>query len=238
MNINLNFSGVPTIIQCNLMNPGITNNLQCPTNTTNIRLNFSQKLCPDSYIGEIKNNNGLGWTNTAAGNPVNANTVVNYSSINKENNYLILILESPHFYEYDINSKDALGPAQGKTGNNIKNYLIDCLNTNNQIKGLFTKGYEVVVLNAVQYQCSQGISPLKQGVRDKNFSHFWGNGFSNDLIDRINAFSNGNNNLIIVDACTRKLKLKLVEPALSASLTHYISTHPSSWWSPKNRYIK
>ena len=74
--------------------------------------------------------------------------------------------------------------------------------------------YSLILVNAVQYQASQGIKPLDRNLTDKNWIYFWNNNFQKDLIDRINAIIQKSNDYKIIALINKYLndsKYKLEE---------------------------
>ena len=79
-------------------------------------------------------------------------------------------------YEFGGN-KIPIGPAYGKTGENINNYFIDILNDGIQ-NGIINlanssedKIYDFILINAIQYQTSLGVDTLI--YRDAMFLRCW-----------------------------------------------------------------
>ncbi len=165
---------------------------------------------------------------------------------NDKPNRIILILESPHKDEYNFISDCTRvnGPAYGKTGENInrylpeilKNIMLDYVNENE------IKIYELVLINAVQYQCSLG-EPTKK-YRNKVFKAYMENEqIKNDFCFRIKqTLDSCAGPCIIINCCTkgdiRGTNHKIVSDTLEyMGLYFYESTHPSSWFNIINRRI-
>ena len=88
---------------------------------------------------------------------------------------LILVLESPHVNEYRIDIPGATpAPAKGRTGLNIRKQLGSLLQF---VQPSLCKPLEVLLVNAVPYQCSRG-QPLtcyrNKANRDRIFRYFFG----------------------------------------------------------------
>lgn len=178
------------------------------------------RLCPDQYVGrlpEVINHLDFPFRVAAEERP--------------DAPCLIMVMESPHRDEFI----GAPGPAKGKTGELIRLHLgaaIDC--TELQDMGL-------ILLNAVQYQCSLGMDTAL--YRDKIFRAFWANSGEEDFSIRLSVtFKPGD---ILMNSCTKGNDCNvhtplryLVEGAIRAALPRVDSikrTHPSSWWKPEIR---
>ena len=145
---------------------------------------------------------------------------------------LILVLESPHADEYI----GPPSPAKGSTGRNIVRYLA-------QVPGLTTlSGRPVVVMNAVQYQCSLG---LKTAVcRDAVFTYVWTHGGRDDFVTRLRAtYRKGD---IVACCCTKGNFSRLDETlryrvygaiceVVKPPVTILRRTHPCRWTIHRTR---
>lgn len=101
-----------------------------------------------------------------------------------------------------------------------------------------TKTYGLILLNAIPYQCSLG---LPTGCfRDEIFKIVWNTDGENDFVVRLrNVYRQGD---VIVNCCTKgngkKELRKIVQEAIIKMNFECVTikrTHPSSWWSDKNR---
>ena len=203
-------------------------------------VNFSTTLCPDQYLCRAQYNQVTSkWElanksyicNRRFSHSINKANYVNYSNI-ADDNYLIIILESPHKDEYDANGKP-YGPAQGKTGCNICTYLEDCLNSQNcPLNQLID--YQIVLVNAVQFQASAGTCPLDKTLRNQN----WKNLFTacGDLNQRINRFVSKNGTHVVSNCCTYCLKDNVTK-LLSKTPNYYVGNHPISWINENYRKL-
>lgn len=134
------------------------------------------------------------------GQKATINSVVDYGD-QFNRNYIVLVLESPHYCEFDVNSHVPLGPAQGSSGRNINKYLLSIINNPRNViySNLHTRtNCLIVLINAVQYQMSLGQKPINQFIRNNNFNLFWQSGFQTDLKDRLDKYDNGNSFFSIV----------------------------------------
>ena len=88
---------------------------------------------------------------------------------------IVIVLESSHQDEHDPITLKALGPYIGATGYNLKTYF-DSIIVHSQIyPHICSLKHDIVLLNAVQFQCSLGNSLSGKGsyrnkkCRDSNF---------------------------------------------------------------------
>ncbi len=139
---------------------------------------------------------------------------------------LIMILESPHSDEF----RGEIGPAKGPTGRNIRARVTTVLRSINP------SDYGLILMNAVQYQCSLGIDT--NCVRDQVFLEVWRNGGRKDFGDRLETVVRKGD--VVVNCCTTgKNKLRnLVQAEIydrlcgkGVNLQLLRRTHPSSWRS-------
>lgn len=116
---------------------------------------------------------------------------------------IVIVLESPHKDEY-INEYQFIAPALGKTGDNLQGQFIPVLK--NTLANLGTVNYNVFLVNAVQYQCSNGdvltsknreINPNRLRT-DSIWEWFWEKGGSEDFKRRINLVLP----YMVINACT------------------------------------
>ena len=149
-----------------------------------------------------------------------------------QNRRLVLVLESPHKAEFDLPKEP--GPAKGKTGKNIRQY-------SSQIEALrdFTQ-YPVLLMNAIQYQCSLGFSTRK--FRDKVFLKLWSEGGKENFMARLNSYCDSN--AVIVNCCTKgnqsqelRSRVHNAIEELQLNATIIKRGHPVTW-SIKNRRNK
>ena len=153
--------------------------------------NYSPFNCPDKIYGHL-NGASFSWNESKLNQDL---------SEHQNNLAIILVLESPHVDEFDSITKMGIGPAQGQTGQKIQQYLPEVLN-NPIIKPHFQdKVYDVVLINAVQYQCSLGENPLL--YRDAEFLRLWEEkSVREDFKKRLKAVTTMYMNSIIINCCT------------------------------------
>lgn len=220
----------------------IPNNLSPPSGKNN----FSAQLCPDQNVAQIKFDHTTSlWTLKQCYITFNQSSRIDidYSQNNTDRNCILIILESPHYDEYDTITHQANGPAFGTTGNLFEKYFLKILNNSNVVldKNLI---YDIVFINSVQYQASQGMKPLKPLTRDKNWLSFWYKGFNADLCKRICTYSR---NTIVINMCTygQNVLHDRVQCVLKCAYRKHVgntynlyqSNHPSTWWMRKRRKI-
>jgi len=175
------------------------------------------RRCPDQYVGVIAQ------FSSSADFPERVPVECRPSDVK----CVIMILESPHIKEFS----DSLGPAKGQTGKRIREKFLE-------VKGLSEYiNYGLILMNAVQNQCSLGSST--GCYRDDVFVTAWKNGAKENFIHRLNTtFQIGD---VIVNCCTKgnmknnELR-RLVQQSIPSDKGEvFRRTHPSSWHSEKNR---
>lgn len=183
------------------------------------------RRCLDQYVGRISTHVN-GWDQVDRV-PVNERP--------KNQRCVLLVLESPHKDEYNQFSPK---PANGSSGRNIAKYFL-------HVKGFsgFAE-YGLILINAVQYQCSRGDDTKIE--RDKCFRHIWNNGGRTDFMERLKAVRI--NRDVIVNACTKGTQIKPLNEQLRC-LVHsavleavgpndvnvFRRNHPARWYRQQNR---
>ena len=116
---------------------------------------------------------------------------------NEQECAIILVLESPHTYEFD-SDKHGIGPAKGPTGRNIKKYLGEIID-----EELQEQAYDLVLINAIQLQCSLGCDRLH--YRDAMFLYHWEQEkYRRDFRDRLETIvKNYCKGGIVINCCTK-----------------------------------
>ena len=178
---------------------------------------IESRCCPDQYVGTLSQI--LGRQDFSERLP----------AVMRPNlPCIIMVLESPHIDEY-IGTP---GPAKGFTGEMIRLHLQKAL----PLDGI--SGYGLIVVNAIQYQCSLGVST--DLFRDRVFRAAWNFGGRESLGARVERlYRHGD---ILVNCCTKgkdyevNMPLRLlVEGELRRVLPGVRSIrrlHPSSWRKP------
>lgn len=184
---------------------------------------IERRRCPDQFVGiinEIEREGRFTRRDPASARPPDLACV-------------LLILESPHKAEF----LGAPEPAKGGTGAKITGYV-------DEVEFLRSaRGSGLVLINAVQFQCSLG-RPTSE-FRDEVFNDVWRHGGDEDFKRRIRTLHRDGD--VIVNCCTRgSLKYanrsflrELVEEALveaaGPEATRLRRFHPSGWHFPQNR---
>lgn len=181
---------------------------------------IESRVCPDQYLGLISQS----LTKSQFAHRWNANQRPDHPCV-------LMVLESPHVEEFI----GEVGPAKGATGQMIRQHLIAALG----IKDI--QNYGLILINAVQNQCSLGSNTFV--YRDRVFRAVWASGGEIDFCERIiSLFRVGD---VLVNCCTKgnDFEIKdplrnLVEVALCKSIPTVKSlrrTHPASWFDEKWR---
>ena len=110
---------------------------------------------------------------------------------------IVIILESPHKEEYSIDNKMGY-PALGITGININKGIEEVINTKLSYSMEHNKYYEIILINAIQYQTSLGIDTNM--LRDRTWIYLWlQHNMRDGFIKRIKGYRPN----IIVNFCTK-----------------------------------
>ena len=183
--------------------------------------NLKEQVCNDQYVGRISEL--IGQKDFRQRDPV----------CERPSNIpcLILVLESPHRDEF----AGTPGPAKGSTGRQIRRYLL-------QVKGLESlSDHGLILVNAVQYQCSLGMPT--RCFRDRVFSAVWSGGGQEDFESRLLDYWRPKD--VIANCCT-KGSARLADAELRVMVHDLIlralpdteplrRTHPYSWIEEKHR---
>ncbi|MGO2234522.1 MAG: hypothetical protein ACTH5B_10650 [Marinomonas sp.] len=181
------------------------------------KMPIEARRCPDQYVGVISQ------FQSEVDFPERSPVESRPSGIK----CVIMILESPHINEF----VSCLGPAKGRTGELIREHFKHVIGLNDYI------GCGLILMNAVQHQCSLG-SPTKF-YRDDVFCAAWEDGAKENFISRFNSTFKKHD--VIVNCCTKgnmkghELR-RLVQQSIPKDKDKVLRrTHPSSWYSEKNR---
>jgi hypothetical protein len=138
---------------------------------------------------------------------------------------LVMILESPHIEEFIGDP----GPAKGFTGDMIRTFLHEAINLQD------VDGFGLVLINAIQHQCSLGISTSEH--RDKVFRAVWAQGGQENFVARLRSVLIPGD--AVMNCCTKGNDFELNTPLRSmveASMRlHFPAVqtirrmHPASW---------
>jgi len=149
-----------------------------------------------------------------------------------ELHYLLVVLESPHRFEYDI-QKQPVGLIRGKSGDNF--FLLFASTLQKSSLSIRPGTYHVICANAVQYQSSCGLDPLDRRLRDQNWIDIFDRyGGATDFRQRVFAIKPR----YTINLCTggsnpQGLRLKVSQSLDAMGLIkgkHYTEgNHPASW---------
>ena len=178
---------------------------------------FEMRACPDQYLGvltEIIGNTKFPMREGVGKRP--------------NSPCLIIVLESPHVDEF----KDEPGPAKGFTGEMIRKYLPAALGRPT------VEGMGLVLLNAVQYQCSLGSNTVV--YRDRIFRAAWSQGGRKNFLARFQSVATHED--LVMNCCTKGNDFEihtplrsLVECAVRQKVPQVQTIrrmHPASWRDP------
>lgn len=156
------------------------------------------KSCPDQHVGTIRKlENGTFDDNVDALKKYVDRISLSQSFNPRSKRCVILILESPHMDEYKGNP----GPAKGTTGTNIKKHLGEVLLP---IKDKFSdEQYDVLIMNAICFQTSLGISPLSKVIRNNVFINCWNSFGRENFQMRLKMFSDRYKGGVVGNFCTQ-----------------------------------
>lgn len=216
-------------------------------------------ICPDQYVGKIKDFESVEDLKPEEKSKNDFHSRENIfevgttnaieKNILKATNILILILESPHTKEFDKEG-NPIGPANGKTGENIRKYITEIL-------GSGYNEYHLILMNAVPFQCSLGVNT--KYFREDVFKKIWSENGKQFFFDRLTGLLNtlSDKNIVIANCCTkgynatndskiRPFLWHLVQDSIETltsdkgmEIQYFRTSHPSSWSrNKKNREVK
>jgi hypothetical protein len=178
---------------------------------------YEQSACPDQYVGPVSL--VLKQPKFPARLPADQRPI---------GPALILILESPHVDEYI----DEPGPAKGFTGEMIRQHLSSAIDLTGRLS------FGVVLMNAIQYQCSLGSNTAV--YRDRVFRAAWVQGGKEEFQARLLATVEPGD--LVMNCCTKGNDFEihtplrsLVENAIREVMPEIETIkrmHPASWRDP------
>ncbi|MBE3897353.1 hypothetical protein HJ156_22025 [Vibrio parahaemolyticus] len=191
---------------------------------------FDTRRCPDNQVLKAQYKGGRWKTTTKFVRST-------FLPSEKTKPCIFLILESPHKNEYLSNPPM---PAAGTTGDFIKAHLGKVLNTHvHKPKGLEGTIFNVVLVNAVQFQTSLGVSPPSIH-RDNVFRAVWKRGGDEDFRSRLTNYVEQDD--IVINACTvgkeprviqvslrEAVEIEVLSVASKCGNSTYRVQHPSKW---------
>ena len=207
--------------------------------------NFKEgRKCPNQFVGMISvaNRCTSNPTSNESGNDFSIRDDTD-SYVRPETPIIILILESPHKAEFD-NQYPSPKPAAGNKYSNTGRIIREIFGEVCSIHDYLPNGeYPLVILNAIQYQCSLG--KRTTSYRDKVFIECWSNFGKLDFKNELLKFYKPDD--IIINACScghNKTKLRaLVKESIKNIVTPTPPSileveHPSNWKRRKNIALK
>jgi hypothetical protein len=163
--------------------------------------------CPDQWVGVVHVVNGaFKWPESAE---------FSRRSIDELNKHvdmprLVIVLESPHIEEYNWDKEKTewvvVGPANGSAGRNIRQHLAAATRNKTELKDKAM--LNLVLVNAVQYQCSLGNSlqtKVNKILRDEVFQECWVNGEADFKTRLSKCYLPGS---IVINCCTQSYTTK------------------------------
>ena len=159
------------------------------------KFDIKNEKCEDNLVATVKYINDE-W-NFKQNNILSNDRIINKQNTiikGKVNDRIVIILESPHKDEY---SEQITAPAMGTTGENINKYLLDILNKKIVKPQSDEKEYDVILMNAIQYQTSLGIDT--EYFRDRVWLTLWN---KEDLRKEFIKRLEGYNADIVFNFCT------------------------------------
>ncbi len=188
---------------------------QIVSSTVSLRgISFDKRTCPDQYLGTLTEI--VGQPQFPLRMPANQRA---------KQPCLIMVLESPHVDEFI----DEPGPAKGFTGDMIRDFLPEAISLQD------VGGFGLVLINAIQHQCSLGTSTTV--YRDKIFRAVWAQGGQEDFVARLQSVVKSGD--IVMNCCTKGNDFELNTPLRSlveASIRAHLPDvqairrmHPASW---------
>lgn len=174
------------------------------------------KKCDDNYVGKLEIINGRVSIKNIVGfkgdkspelwfskeKRVKNNTCINDflcdDSIKNDGKRILIILESPHIREFEVDENPK--PAVGATGYALESNFLVILNEFLKSMDLEIEDgyYHVFLMNAIEYQCSLGLTPSK--YRDIVFKSLWE---QKEITDRFNSRLKKYAPFIIISLCTK-----------------------------------
>lgn len=147
-------------------------------------------ICNDLFIGRITYKKKWMWQDLDDElavyisdnniNKIKKQTTDEYVLNNTNENRIVVVLESPHTSEYDLQGKSK-GPARGKTGNLFVKYFCELLSNVKLDQNCI---YDIILINSIRLQCSLGYNP--EFFRDLVWLYYWKDKLIREnLIDRI-----------------------------------------------------
>lgn len=159
--------------------------------------------CPDQWVGMAEWTEG-GFKFLGAKADLDFSFRRDLNACDIPDKRLVVILESPHKDEFDIQQDKAHGPARGASGRNIRSSLnFPTFEFRNHANLRIGDSYALVLMNAIPYQCSLGSNLRKyDGRLDCNtvFRECWKMGRL-DFAGRLETAVTSET--LLINACTK-----------------------------------
>ena len=200
-------------------------------------------VCEDKYVGDISKNGTELYKFEDE-----SEFVERGNRPNPSDRKLILVLESPHKDEY--RRKDEFGkvtpvPANGTTGQHIRTYIGKVLRCST---GTDCGTLQVILMNAVQYQCSQAhtlVCRANRLKRDDVFRNTFGEG--EEFKQRLRELNISDRDTVI-NCCTKGTRTPYLRDLVGKAIkdvrgypsqfVYFATCHPSVWFNKKLRAMR
>lgn len=172
-----------------------------------LNLNTSSR-CADQWVGDVElKSTGFQYL-SASDNKFSRRKNLDDMPTTMPINRLIIVLESPHVDEFEFcdnfQAHSAIGPANGKTGVNIRNFL---QNATQEFSALnfaeLNDRFALILMNSIQYQCSLGNqlnnTPSRRN-RDMVFRACWVRA-KQDFCERLSRYLT--ERTLVINACVK-----------------------------------
>ena len=182
--------------------------------------------CPDQIFGQMCGKRYLPYSIADREDISYEETPTNTTPLRSP---IVIVLESPHKSEFS--GLKPLGIAHGKTGILFNKKFETLISKTDIFQDLTVNDiHDIILVNAVQYQCSLGL-PLNKYENKLKRDEIWLTCFERqcacDLRDRISALQP----FAVINLCTKGVKnLQLVLHEKICDFPNYMyGTHPSTW---------
>lgn len=197
--------------------------------------------CGDNFIGTIRKNQNHRIEENLHFSKEKRMTFAHKNDLSsttlKKTKNIVIVLESPHKEEF--RDQHNILPALGTTGRNLQRQFEKIFDEDLAID--LDQEYSVILVNAIQYQCSNGDGMKDHRERTNEvWTYFWKNAGEESFIQRVTSYHPE----IIINGCTGKIEQEgnikfllqgVIDKNFKQSL-RYSSPHPSSLWF-KSGYV-
>lgn len=168
------------------------------------------------------------------------NSKFNDNAVDQDNKIgtIVLLLESPHQFEYD-KYNNPIAPAQGTTGDNIDKNIINVIAEIIVVHGsVLSEGdYRIIICNPIQYQTSlfmyhnQKLKDEYATLRNQVWRKLWENeNVKEDFKKRMDLYKP----CLIINACTYALQEKVTNYLINNKYSNIYTTYHPSYWNGFN----